>query len=417
VNRAVTSRATAVAVLLTLGCTQPAANPGPPRGGEKLLPAAETAAAVVVGRMEDIEQIDSHGYAAQLNVERSLLASPPASRLRVAWEELAKSRKPRFEAGDGVLIAVSQLPNASLWDQRFPGARADGSVLAVAANGDAYMHSPDGETIGLLEGYLRLAADQRDKVAGVELLAQIAASAAPGVASSAVQRLNAVAGLENIPPDSLRTLGAALDDERRPQALRLAIIDLIGTKKLGALRPQVDALSERASPLQAPALAAIAVLEGGLSAQRAAELLSSSDPAVRAIAVRFATGAEVEQHLATLVKYDPAAEVRGAAAAALIQRRGIYAFDDVVPALADADASARLAAIEAVGKLGADVVPALSALTRDGSLEEATGAVLTLDRCGPSGKAALIAIAADHPDERVRRLAMLALGKLGGHEH
>jgi len=395
---------------------QEATAPGPPRGGEKILPVAETAFAVVVGHIDSPDKLDTHGYAAQLSVVRSLLATSPSSELRIAWEELAASRKPRFEEGDMILVALTPLPTASLWDQRFPGARGDASVLAVAAAGDAYMHNPDSPTLDLLEHYLRLSVDQREEAPGIEALAQIVASASPGVATSAVQRLPLIAALSSSPEASLRPLAGAMNDASRPPALRKAIVELIGAKKLKALRPQLDGLARRSSSLQATALVAVAAIDGGLPASRAAELLASEDAALRVLGARFAVGDDQER-LVGLIKSDPSPEVRGAAAAALIRSRGLAGFADVVPALGDGNATARLAAVEAVGELGAAAVPQLTALARDGSQEEAIGAVLGLDHCGAEGRMALISLAADHPDERVRRVAQLALGKLGGHEH
>lgn len=402
-------------LILLLGC-EPAAT-GPPRGGEKLLPAAESATYVVVGRIDDRDKIDLHGYASWLRVERSLLPgtkTPPA--LRIAWEELAAKREPRFAPGDAVLVALTPLPNASLWDRRFPGARADESVLAVAAGGEGYMHNPDGGTLDLLETYLRLPARDRERAAGVDVLARLVASAAPGGAHSALTRIGAITALQELDESSLAPLGAALEDESRPLALRREIVALIRDRRLSALRPQLEGAAAPGSDLRADALGAIGALDGRLPAAEIGGLLSSDDGAVRAVGVRYAAAPQFEERLRKLIKDDPVPAVRAAAATTVIEMNGIAAFADVVPALGDADSTVRLAAVNAVGGLGAAAVAPLTRLVEDGSLGEATGAVLALDRCGGPGRTALMKVAADHRDERVRNVALLALGKLG-HEH
>ena len=96
----------------------------PAAGGVQLLEAMETATAVVVGRITDVERLDTHGYAAWLNLE-TIVGNPPeaideAQPVRIAWEELSRGRPPRFAPGDRILVCLEPLASASIWARRLP---------------------------------------------------------------------------------------------------------------------------------------------------------------------------------------------------------------------------------------------------------------------------------------------------------
>jgi HEAT repeat protein len=331
---------------------------------------------------------------------------------------LAKGRAQRFAPGDLLLVAIEPLPPGSLWDERFPGARAGGGVVAVAARGDAYLRHPTQADVDLLATYLALPAEQRDKTAGVTALSRAIAEASPGLAVSALARLESVGDIEaRLDAESVRWLEQSMLDRERPAALRRDLVRIAGDRKIAKLRRALERLAEPDGDLQPQALAAVAVLAGGFERRRLDELLASPAPELRAVGARFARSPELRARLAGLVAEDPSPPVRAAAATSLLSVAGLEAFKEVVPALADTEPSVRLAAVEAVRGLGEEAVLPLAELVRGGTVEEATGAVLALDQIGGAGKAVLLETATQHPDERIRHLAQLALGRMPGHEH
>jgi HEAT repeat protein len=108
---------------------------------------------------------------------------------------------------------------------------------------------------------------------------------------------------------------------------------------------------------------------------------------------------------------DPDPEVRAAAVAALVSRRGVDAFPAVAPLLAEFETPPGAAAVRALGALGEPVVPLLVAWLEGRPAKEARGAVVALARAGPAGTIALRGIAQTHPDESVRGLAGFLLGR------
>ena len=60
----------------------------------------------------------------------------------IAWEELASSRPPRFANGDRVLLALEPLAAGSLWRKRFGDPKALLAARGVAQRGAAFLRSP-----------------------------------------------------------------------------------------------------------------------------------------------------------------------------------------------------------------------------------------------------------------------------------
>lgn len=391
-------------------------DPAPAAGGAALLGAAEGATAVVVGRVRGPERIDLHGWRAALVVERSLRGGRPAGdELAIAWEELAPRRPVRFADGARVVVALEPLPPGSLWSQRFPKRDA----LAVAARGEAFLRDPEPGTLEPLAAWLALAPAARESTPGIESLAALSASGEPRVAASALARLDAVSLLAERVYGSeaaAETLAGLLADEARPPELRRHAFDLAARHALRTLEPAIEAQASRASDVQGAAVDALARLRGGLPTERAAELLRASDPAVRAaVARRGGEGVKLET-LRALLAGDPAGDVRGAAAEALAERDGAASLDALVAALRDSDPGARAGAMRGLAGLGAAAVPALrreiwetAPTAEPGRL---AGAVLTLALLEPDGIAELRRIAHEHPSEKIRRLADLALGRI-----
>ncbi len=291
--------AAAAALGLPFGAPAGEIVPAPAAGGAALLRAAETATATLAGAIRDPQRLDAHGWAAEIEIERVLAGEIAARPQRIAWEERATSRPARFAQGDRVLLALEPLPPGSLWTHRFPKRGA----LAVAADGFAFLRSPDPRTLALLESYLALPTASRREPAGMAALARLAAGADPALAVSALERLAGVPGLSGRLDEEARdALIAALSDEQRPLGLREKVLDLAAGARLDALRPAVASLARPGAPLEAASLAALAAIDGGIPDARARELLARPEAEVRAVATRH--GASPER-LAALLRSDP----------------------------------------------------------------------------------------------------------------
>ena len=369
---------------------------------------------MLVGVTRDPGQIDTHGYAVNFEVERVLSGRfTPGTQLRIGWEEMSPSRRPRFIDGGRVLLALEPLPGYSLWRSRFPGGKAH----AVAQRGEGFLRDPDAPTLLRLSQYLSLPDDQRQRAAGAAALAALVAESHPDLAMGALQRLNLMSGLnEKLASGGMVWLVQGVHDPQRPMEIREGILALVAERMLHKLRGVVAELALPGGPLEAAATAALAALDGSLPVERVKLLLASRDPALRSVGVRYARDTAAEGRLRSLVRVDPDPEVRIAALDALVEWRGLRAFGDVEPALFDADPAVRARAALAIGGLGAETVPRLQELVERGSHEDAVGPIAALRFSGAEGTLALREIAAGHSDERVRSLAKIALGQgLGRH--
>lgn len=390
----------------------------PAAGGASLLDASESAAATVVGVVRAPARVDAHGYAATLDVERALAgALAPGSSQRIAWEELALARPPRFADGDRVLVALAALPGASLWRQRFPVTKDGPRVLVVAAEGDAFLRRPDARTIDLLARYLALPEAERSQGAGVDAIAALVQGADPAVAAAALRRLEGTPGVDSRLGEAGRSaLAATAGDETRPFELRAELVAWVGRARIAPLRPTLEALARPGSPLQAESTEALGVLDGGLPPERGDALLRSPDPKLRAVGVRFASGPKADEKIGDLLRADPAPAVRAAAVRRIVARRSAAAVDDAASALFDADDSVRAAAAEALGSVGEPATPTLLRLALARTGREALGPIAALALVGPSGGKALSEIATTHRDPNTRKAALFALGQ-APHEH
>jgi hypothetical protein len=406
----------ALALVAALAGSAARAQPAPERS--PLLRSAEQSTATVVGTLEEPRRLDAHGYAAVLVVERVLHGeTAPETRQQIAWEEFSPNRPPRFAAGERILVALEPLPSSSLWKSRIPG----GAALAVAAQGRAAWKAPDAATIESLGGYLRLDATARGSAAGASALIGIAADAAPAIAESALEALATRAGLEaQLDGDggarARERFAELLADPERPLALREAAVALVGVRRLSPLRPAVAAHTEAGDPLEAAAWEALVRIDGVLPPERVQVLLARDEPALRVVALRYGGAAVDDDRLVAAANDDPAGAVRVAAIEALLARRGVAALDSAVPLLFDADAAVGRETALRISRLGANAVPALRATFEERPYEEISElapVALALAASGPDGTAALEQIAADHPDEARRKLADLALGRMG----
>lgn len=403
-----------LALLLAAGLGSARAEPAPAAGGHALLEAAASAPEVLVGRVVEPSQLDLHGWRASLVVERTLSgARAVGAQLRIGWEELSPKRPARFADGARVLVALGPLPPGSLWSQRFPKRDA----LAVAARGEAFLREPDAATLEPLAAWLALPAAGRTGPDGVAALASLAAAGDAAVAASAIERLGRVDELGAVLNEAAAAqLAALFADEGRPLALRRAALALAGQRTLHALEPAIAALAAAPSDVQGAAVDALGQIRGGFAPERASDLLAAEDPAVRAAAVRQGGARMDTEQLRALLRRDASGEVRAAAAEGLAGRGEAGAAEDLVRALRDHDAPVRSAAMKGLAGLGAPAVQALQREIWEASPSDPPGAlapaVLTLSMVGPSGMVELQRISHEHPSEKVRRLADLALGHL-----
>ena len=377
-----------------------------------LLAAIDAAPVVALVRVGETRQSDPSGWSARLTIVRPLRGGAAGDQLAVVWEEVARGRPPRLSSGQEVLVALAPAPSGSLWRQReqaVPGA------LALAGDGEALLAAPSRRDVELLAILTALpaAASPADRAAA---LADLALGGSPPLALAALARLSAEAPLAAALAEArLVALATAAGDAQRPQSVRVALVSAAGAMRRPAARPPLLAHATPGNPLEAPALLALASIDGGLPADQAAALLDRDDPALRAIGARFASGNAVARRLPALVRGDPDPRVRAAAATALAATRTVWGVDGCLPALADRDPTVRAAAASALGALGANAVPTLERVART-QPAEARGALAALALAGPTGADALRRLSAELPDEELRAFARLALGQ-GPHAH
>jgi hypothetical protein len=411
---------TLLALMLALAAPGLAAQRPRAAGGVDLVMALEEAVVAAVGRVEEVEHLDVHGYAARLRVERSFSEGvAPGAVLSLAWEELASSRAPRLAPGERVLVALEPLPGASLWSRRLPDPARRRQTLALARRGDAFLRDPSLASLGRLEHYLALTPEDRRGPLGVAYLAELAARAEPSLARSAVARLGTVPDLDaSLDAESSRALVAALV-RSDGAGVGEAVVELVESRRPEplhvALEMAVQAL-ERDEALPPPVLVAALARFEGLGSARGARLIERGTPEHRTVAARFATGPEAQAELVRLLRRDPAAEVRCAAVARLVEIAGESALEPALAALSDPEPSVRMASAQALGDLGAGVVARLreTAFQAETQAAEAAVVAITLTHSREAERA-LSEIAKRHPDDSVRRLAGLAQDRRVGH--
>ena len=389
-------------------------------GGVRLVEALEAAPTAVVAVVAEPRQISAHGFAARLRVESSLAGPVPAgAELRIAWEELATSRAPRFAEGDRVLIALEPLPGASIWAARFPDPKLRSGLFGVSMRGDAFLRAPTPLAVERLEHYLKLAASDREGANGIALLAEIAALCEPPLAVGAAERLARHSGLdEKLDPAAAALVVRALLRTDAGPELSTALLEVVARERPPALRAPLEALASREALAPAVVFEALAALDSGIAPARAARLLADASPAHREVAARHASGTDARVELARLARSDPASSVRAVAVERLLALGGESAIEDGLSALHDPEPSVRGAAARALGSLGASAIPGLRRKVDSNDPNAARAAVVALSLTGsPEAAAALAEIADSHRDEGVRALAAIALGRKIGHVH
>lgn len=370
----------------------------------------------VVGEVLAPRELDAHGRAARLHVERSLVGTfRRGAEIPVVWEELSLSRPERFAPHDRVLVCLGPLPPQSIWLQRLPDPQERLRTLAVAERGDAFLRTPSPGALDELTHYLALGPD-REGPTGAEHLARLAAGAEPQLAALAVERLARFPNLgERLSPEAGAELVLALVRPDATPALRSAVLDLIGERRPEAVRAPLQA---RAGAESAPAVVwtALAQLDGQIPGERVQALFESEDADVREAAARAAPPGKAERVLSRLARTDPAPRVRAAAIERLVALQGRRAIDTALATLDDPELGVRAAAGRSLATLGPSVVPILRDVVDHGDSQAAQAAVGAL-RWTETREAQieLAEIAETHPDPAVRTLAELAIGRPIGH--
>jgi hypothetical protein len=408
----------AASLALALALAAPAAaQPGAaPRaaGGVAPIEAAETAPVTLVASVAETRSLDARAFSARLHVEQSLRGPiERGAEVRVAWEELAAARAPRFAEGERILVSLEPLPGDSIWRERLPDAATRAQVLAVARRGDAFLRRPSAKTLLELEHYLALPPAERRGPAGVARLATLAFAGDLQVAEDAVRRLDASPDLDAaLGPFSGAELVGALVRDDASDSLRDAVVELVGSRRLESTRPALQALVQLRPAPPAAVFEALARLDGGLPQAQTRRLLGDASPARRAVAARHASGPEAEPLLRDRVRSDPDASVRAAAVERLAELRGAAAADVLALALADPEPPVRAAAVQRLGALGDAAVPELRRVLDGGDPVAARSALAALSISpGSQARALLVEIADSHEDADLQRLAGVALGR------
>lgn len=381
-------------------------------GGRGILGAAEHAQVVAIGHVQGLRKVDRSGWAAGFVPDLVLQGEARVGEtIDMAWEELAVSRRVRFDNGDRLLVVLEDLPNMSLWAKRFPPGAGPRPVLAIAAAGDAFLRDPDPFTTSALEHYLAVTPRARGEAGGMARLAEIVVLAATPVAIDALEQLEARQDLASVlGADGSATLLEAARSEKRDPAVRSRALLLAASRRLPGTLEAARSLAEPGSPLRVTAWRALATLPDGVRADEARALLEDSDPELRTVGLLAVTGPEARAAILEVARKDSVPEVRAAAGVTLVRRFGVDAIDDALSLLADPSSKVRGTVAAEVGRLGAAAVDPLVVVVDTAGEDAAAAAVVGLAKAGPSGASAIVRIAASHSSDKVRAVAELALG-------
>lgn len=432
----------------TTGTQAPPPGPAPARGGVRLLEAMEAGGPVLVGRVDEIERLDAHGYSAWIHVERALGAeegaTEPGTAVRLAWEELATGRPARFAHSERVLVCLERLGAASIWRQRIPDPSVRRQTAGIAMQGDAFLRDPAPGTLDLLHHYLSLSPDDRQTATGVGYLAALVARAQLPLAEDAARRL---AGMQDaggrLAGEGDALIVQALQRGDAGGGLEAALLDVVRVSATPSMAKALRAATRAPGTPPARLFEALAIAAAGLSPSEVSRLLASDEPAYRLVVARTLTGPRAATTLTKLLASDPSPQVRAGAVRGLARVEAGAALPRVLAALCDPDAGVRSAAAAAAAAMGDAAVPGLVKVVFGGaerggtepggsvpagdeagqrpacpgSKDAARAALDALSRGGPTSRKALVDIAARHPDASLRKLAGVALGELDAHLH
>ncbi|GIW43800.1 MAG: hypothetical protein KatS3mg077_1082 [Candidatus Binatia bacterium] len=374
-----------------------------------LLGAVSVATAYAHVRFDRIARIDRTGYRAECIV-RTPVSGPlrAGDKITIAWEELATHRAPRFRSGEDVLLALTPVPSTSLWLHRFPPQLRDGKTFVVAAQGDAFVREPDSSRLAWLQAYVGLDPARRSGPEGAAALAQLAARGEERLAHAALKILSQrPAGQLGAQPEVIAALSQILRDG--PTSLQLLVVEIARTGPIPGLR---SAIVERAQhdvgEVGKLAWATLVAWQDPLVRPQVQAWAEAQDTYWRRLAGQAAIAFDMREVLEKL-RSDPEASVREVLA------RELPATPRSLPLLttllSDPDEGVRRAAALTVARVGPAALPELEALISRPGDPAAPAAVLALAEMGDMGRALLEKTAERNPDERLRRLAALALGR------
>jgi hypothetical protein len=394
------------------GAEAPAAAPA--AEGTALVQALEAASLALVGTLEARTALDERAWGARMRVESVLAGDTPPGAVPIAWEELASGRPPRFADGDRVLLVLEPLPTGSLWRQRIPDPRALVATRGIAQRGTAFLRSPGLGSLTVLRHYLALPRELRDGPDGGRHLLALAADAERPLAVSAATRLAEGTGGTALGAGEAGVALRALARGDADAELGGALLRWVERRQPAGLAAALDAALAQPETASATFVAARGRLGDGIAPERERALLASRSEAQRAAAAQVAGPAQADR-LADLLRGDPAPRVRSAALERLARLEGASAIAVLLDAFDDEDAGVRHQAALQVAAFGAEAVPELRDAARR-PWPASQSAVLALRFANaPEARETLTLLAGDHPDERVRTLARLALGEAIGH--
>lgn len=401
-------------LLILAACSRAPSDPAPRAEGDAavLLGAVSVATAYAYGEIDRVARIDRTGYRARLLVHQSVAGALPAGQpVEITWEELALQRAPRFARGDQVLVALAPLPGTTLWLHRFPPQLRTQAIFLVAAGGDAFLRHLDPASVDAFARYARLAAEQRTGPEGARALAAIVARGEGRLALAAARVLAqtaATAALED--PEVTSALRSVLTHEK-PTAVVESVLALVRERDLRVLRDSVLTLAQAGTPFSRPAWEVlVAWRDAAISNQMVATWSRAAEPEWRSLAALAAARLGDPDVLDRLAA-DSDPPVRQRVAEASARSEDAARVPRLVRMLGDADEGVRHAASIALARCGPVVLPALEASLFSNDSSRAPAAVLALAELGNDGRDLLARAAREHPDERVRTLAALALGK------
>lgn len=419
-------------VFLAVGASAQAGMRSPILNQARLIEAFVSAPGLLIGTVTDVEGVVHGGWLATIDLERKLRSregeAKAPSQIEVAWEEPIPTMPARFETGQRILLAIESLSTASIWKQRVPDPVRRSSLYSVADKANAYLERPSASELLDLEHYLALGIDARRGNAGVVYLAALASRAQPRLAISALSMLEKAPDLsKELDTGTANHLcNAVMRAGREPGEIRgtaeadvsEAALTLLERRRPEGLRPVLKARIAKLEP-SAPAVlyAALGAIDGSIPDDVALELLASASVEHRVAAARFASGQGGRERIRHLLRWDPDPAVRAVAVKRLLELEGADGLSDAIRGLDDPVPDVRLASMRAIATLDPEAIRDLEYVVDSGSKEGARSAVVTLSFMGAEAHQLLLKISEQHPDESLRALAGIAVGKPIGHTH
>jgi HEAT repeat protein len=373
--------------------------------------AAETTAIALVDVTRTETYDEGRLVAYRVHVARVLRGRLDVPDPGVVDTSAAAQRLPLLTEGQRAVLLLKPAPDHSYLRQNLPPgdyyetvAGRDG-VMLVGAEGDVEAIEralADGAASAALDGAQADAA--RRKLAFAEL-----ASGNPRLTADALAELRDLGAFAPLSPDEIATLQRTLRDRRIDASTRAGLMTLLGERKVGGA---VEALAgaEAEVPYVLEALVrARSALGAPATAKDLAGELSSSDPQVRAAAVRGLAGSADAQALDQHSRYatlDPSVDVRVAAVETLGERKRADALPLLGRTFSGDDVRVRQASARAMMAIGGpEVESTLGSLALQAPSPEARHyAALVLIMTAGRNSLAVRRLAASQPDPEIVKM-------------